>query len=271
MARRNKAAAAKKQPVRIAEAAPAAVAAPPAAAPRLRFSAADIRNGTLLFIALIIAYFPALTGAQVWDDAGHITPAKLRSLEGLYRIWFQFGASQQYYPLLHSAFWVEHRIWGDWVVGYHVITLLFHAIAAYLIVAIMRRLSLPGGWLAACIFALHPVGVESVAWISEQKNTLSAVFYLSSAFCYLRFDRERRRKGYALALTFFILALLSKSVAATLPVTLLLVFWWERGSLKVNRDVKPLLPWFAIGAASGMLTAWVEKTFIGAQGTDFNL
>ncbi|HXE64526.1 MAG TPA: tetratricopeptide repeat protein [Bryobacteraceae bacterium] len=271
MARRNKAAAAKKQPVRIAEAAPAAVAAPPAAAPRLRFSAADIRNGTLLFIALIIAYFPALTGAQVWDDAGHITPAKLRSLEGLYRIWFQFGASQQYYPLLHSAFWVEHRIWGDWVVGYHVITLVFHAIAAYLIVAIMRRLSLPGGWLAASIFALHPVSTESVAWISEQKNTLSAVFYLSSAFCYLRFDKERRRTSYALALLFYVLALLSKSVAATLPVTLLLVFWWQRGSVRVDRDVKPLLPWFAVGAASGALTAWVEKTYIGAQGTDFSL
>lgn len=243
----------------------------PVAAPRFRLSPTDIRNGAILLVALFIAYFPALTGAQVWDDAGHITPAKLRSLEGLYKIWFQFGASQQYYPLLHSAFWVEHRIWGDWVVGYHVITLLFHAIAAYLIVAIMRRLSLPGGWLAAAIFALHPVSTESVAWISEQKNTLSAVFYLSSAFCYLRFDKERRRASYALALLFFVMALLSKSVAATLPVTLLLVFWWERGSLKINRDVKPLLPWFVIGMASGALTAWVEKTFIGAQGTDFSL
>ena len=271
MAKRNKAAAAKSQPSKIPEHAPAAVAAPPVAIPRLRFSPTDIRNGALLFIALLIAYFPALTGAEVWDDAGHITPTKLRSLEGLYRIWFQFGASQQYYPLLHSAFWVEHRIWGDWVVGYHVITLLFHAIAAYLIVAIMRRLSLPGGWLAACIFALHPVSTESVAWISEQKNTLSAVFYLSSAFCYLRFDKERRRTSYALALLFYVMALLSKSIAATLPVTLLLVFWWERGSLKVKRDVKPLLPWLAIGIASGGLTAWVEKTFIGAQGTDFSL
>jgi tetratricopeptide (TPR) repeat protein len=265
MAKRNKAAVAKSSPVKVIE------EPPPAAAPRLRLSTTDLRNGVLLFIALLIAYFPALTGAQVWDDAGHITPAKLRSLEGLYRIWFQFGASQQYYPLLHSAFWVEHRIWGDWVVGYHVITLLFHAIAAYLIVAIMRRLSLPGGWLAASIFALHPISTESVAWISEQKNTLSAVFYLSSAFCYLRFDKERRRASYALALMFYVMALLSKSVAATLPVTLLLVFWWERGSLKVNRDVKPLLPWFAIGTASGALTAWVEKTFIGAQGTDFSL
>ncbi len=260
---------AKNSPVKVIERTPPPP--PPVAAPRLRFSPADIRNGALLLVALFIAYFPALNGAQVWDDAGHITPEKLRSLAGLYKIWFQFGASQQYYPLLHSAFWIEHRIWGDWVAGYHVITLLFHAIAAYLIVAIMRRLSLPGGWLAAAIFALHPVSTESVAWISEQKNTLSLVFYLSSAFCYLRFDKERRRASYALALLFYLMALLSKSVAATLPVTLLLVFWWQRGSLKINRDVKPLLPWFAIGIASGALTAWVEKTFIGAQGRDFNL
>jgi tetratricopeptide (TPR) repeat protein len=270
MAKRNRAAAAKSQAFKTMQTAPPAPVAKPAG-PRFRLSPADIRNGALLLAALFIAYFPALSGAQVWDDATHITPAKLRSFEGLYRIWFQFGASQQYYPLLHSAFWIEHRIWGDWVVGYHVITLLFHAMAAYLIVAIMRRLSLPGGWLAASIFALHPVGVESVAWISEQKNTLSAVFYLSAAFCYLRFDKERRRTSYALALAFYILALLSKSVAATLPATLLLVFWWERGSLKVNRDLKPLLPWFAIGLASGALTAWVEKTYIGATGADFTL
>ncbi|HVW11998.1 MAG TPA: tetratricopeptide repeat protein [Bryobacteraceae bacterium] len=266
MAKRNKATALKGQPVKTIEIAP-----PPVVAPRLRISTADIRNGALLLFALLIVYFPALHGALVWDDAGHVTPARLRSLGGLYRIWFQFGASQQYYPLLHSAFWIEHRIWGDWVVGYHVITLLFHAIAAYLIVAIMRRLSLPGGWLAAFIFALHPVSVESVAWISEQKNTLSTVFYLSSAFCYLRFDKERRRTSHALALLFYVMALLSKSVAATLPVTLLLIFWWERGSVKIDRDVKPLVPWLAIGAASGALTAWVEKTYIGAQGTDFSL
>lgn len=267
MAKRNKAA--KSQPVRVAE--PAPLPPPAAMTERLPFSAADIRNGALLFVGLLIAYFPALNGQLVWDDAGHVTPAALRSLHGLCRIWFQFGASQQYYPLLHSAFWIEHKIWGDWVVGYHLITLVFHAIAAYLIVAVMRRLSLPGGWLAASIFALHPVSVESVAWIAEQKNTLSTVFYLSSAFCYLRFDRERRQTSYALALMFFVLSLLSKSIAATLPVTLLLVFWWERGTVKMDRDVKPLLPWLAIGVASGALTAWVEKTYIGARGTDFSL
>src|SRR3569623_1623227 len=121
MAKRKRAGVAKSSTVQVIE------PAQTVAATRLRLSLADIRNGALLLAALFIAYFPALTGAQGWDDAGHITPVKLRALEGLYRIWFQFGASQQYYPLLHSAFWIEHRIWGDWVVGYHVITLLFHA------------------------------------------------------------------------------------------------------------------------------------------------
>jgi hypothetical protein len=114
----------------------------------------------------------------VWDDDAHVTRPELRSLDGLRRIWFELGATQQYYPLLHSAFWLEHRLWGDSVVGYHLANILLHAAAACLVVAIMRRLALPGAWLAGLIFALHPVNVESVAWISEQKNTLSAVFCL---------------------------------------------------------------------------------------------
>ncbi len=91
------------------------------------------------------------------------------------------GATQQYYPLLHSAFWVEHKLWGDATLGYHLVNILLHAAAAVLVALILRRLAIPGAYLAAAIFALHPVQVESVAWITEQKNTLSAVFYLAAA------------------------------------------------------------------------------------------
>jgi tetratricopeptide (TPR) repeat protein len=208
-------------------------------------------------------YLPALNGGLLWDDSAHVTSPAMRSLHGLFRIWFQLGATQQYYPLLHSAFWVEHRLWGDAVLGYHLTNLTFHALSAFLVVAIMRRLSLPGAWFAAAIFALHPVCIESVAWISEQKNTLSTVFYLSSALFYLRFDRERRRSLYVVALALFVMALLSKSVTATLPAALLVVLWWEKGrAVRWNRDVLPLLPWLGVGAASGFLTAWVERTYI---------
>jgi tetratricopeptide (TPR) repeat protein len=225
----------------------------------------------LIVCCTFLAYLPALDGGLLWDDAAHVTRPELRSLHGLWRIWSDVGATQQYYPLLHSAFWMEHKLWGDATLGYHLANLLLHAAAAILVMLIMRRLGLPGGWLAALIFALHPVCVESVAWIAEQKNTLSTVFYLSAALLYLQFDQTRRLSRYFLALALFVLALLSKTVTDTLPAALLVVFWWRRGRIGWKRDVLPLLPWFALGAAAGLFTAWVERTYVRAQGPDFAL
>jgi len=179
----------------------------------------------LIFFAVFAAYFPALNGGLIWDDAAHITPPELRSVLGLWRTWFELGATQQYYPVLHSAFWFEHRLWGDATVGYHLLNVLFHGTAACLVAVILRRLAVPGAWLAAAIFALHPVHVESVAWMSEQKNTLSAVFYLSAALVYLHFDQKRRPALYGLGLGLFALGLMTKSVIATLPAALLVILW----------------------------------------------
>ena len=179
----------------------------------------------LLVGATCVAYLPALHGDFIWDDNAHVTRPELRSLHGLWRIWFEVGATQQYYPLVHSVFWVEHRLWGDAATGYHAVNILLHAAAACLVFLLLRRLKVPGAYLAAAIFALHPVQVETVAWITELKNTLSAVFYLTSAWAYLQFDEERRRSWYALALALFVLGLLSKTVIATLPAALLVVFW----------------------------------------------
>jgi len=231
----------------------------------------DWALGALLFTVTFIAYLPALNGGVLWDDNGHITKPELRSLHGLWRVWFEVGATQQYYPLLHSAFWIEHRLWGDAVLGYHLTNIFLHAGAACLVVAIMRKLALPGAWLGGFLFALHPVCVESVAWISEQKSTLSAVFYLGAALAYLNFDQQRRRSWYFFSLGLFVLALLSKSVTATLPAALLVVFWWQRGRLDWKRDVLPLLPWLLAGAAAGLFTAHVEREIGGAQGADYAL
>jgi tetratricopeptide (TPR) repeat protein len=224
-----------------------------------------------ILAAVMAVYWPALRGGLLWDDTAHITAPVLQSLHGLWRIWFSLGATQQYYPLLHSAFWIEHRLWGDAVLGYHLANLAQHALGACLVVAIVRRLKLPGAWLAGMVFALHPVCVEAVAWISEQKSTLSAVFYLSSAYIYLGFDRTRRRSSYLWALALFILALLTKTVTATLPAALLVIFWWPRGRLDWRRDIRPLVPWIGLGAAAGLFTAWVERTLIGAQGAAYAL
>ena len=225
----------------------------------------------MLFCATLVVYWPALQGGLVWDDTSHVTKPELQSFHGLWRIWFDLGATQQYYPVLHSAFWLEHRLWGDAVTGYHLVNVLLHFLSALLVVAIARRLALPGAWLAGCVFALHPVSVEAVAWISEQKSALSGVFCLSSLLLYLQFDQSRRRRAYLLALGLFILAMLSKSVTATLPAALLVILWWKRGRLDARRDLLPLAPWFALGVPMGLFTAWVERTYIGAVGSDFDL
>ncbi len=228
-------------------------------------------GGILIFGLVLACYWPALRGGLVFDDAAHMTRADLQSGFGLARIWFEPGATAQYYPLFNTALWVENRWWGEAVLGYHLVNLLLHATAACLVVAIVRRLALPGALLAGLVFALHPVGVESVAWISEQKNTLSAVFFLGAALEYLGFDRDRRHGRYWLALGLFVLALLTKTVTATLPPTLLVILWWQRGRLSWRRDVLPLLPWLVLGVAAGLYTAWFERQVAGAHGPEFAL
>jgi len=233
------------------------------------------RNQLLAFLllaaAVFIAYEPAWRGGMLWDDDKHLTSAALRSASGLWRIWFDLGATQQYYPLMHSAFWVQDKLWGANLTGYHLVTIALHAMSAGIVLMILKRLSVPGALMAAVLFALHPVQVESVAWLSELKNTLSGVFYLAAMLTYLRFDRHRRVGAYLLAFILFLAALLAKTVTATLPGALLVVFWWQRGRLEIRRDVLPLAPFAMIGIGAGLFTAWVERTVIGASGTDFQL
>lgn len=233
----------------------------------------------LLIAATFAAYLPAIQGGFIWDDDAHVTRPDLRGTDGLWRIWFEVGATQQYYPLMHSAFWLQHRLWGDRTPGYHAVNISLHALNAVLVMMILRRLlsdrgarwADPAAMLAAAVFALHPVHVESVAWITELKNTLSGTFYLSAMLVYLSFDESRRTSHYALASALFIMGLLTKTVTATLPAAILVILWWKRGTLSWKRDAWPLLPWFVLGAASGIFTAWVEHQIIGAKGQAFDL
>jgi Tfp pilus assembly protein PilF len=224
-----------------------------------------------LAAALVLAYYPSLHGGWLWDDDHHLTRPELQSAHGLWRIWFDLGATQQYYPLTHSAFWLFYQMWGYDTLGYHWVNILLHALSALLVVLILKRLEVPWPWLAAAIFAFHPLQVESVAWMTELKNTLSGVLYFLAALAYLKFDRERDRRSYGFALAFFGLALLSKSVTATLPAALLVVFWWLRGRLDWRKDVVPLIPFFTLGITGGLVTSWIERTMIGAQGVEYQL
>jgi protein O-mannosyl-transferase len=234
--------------------------------PALRFSL----PAALLVLAVLLCYQPSMRGGMLWDDDQHITTRTLQSVDGLRRIWFDIGTTQQYYPVVYTAFWMQHRLWGDATLGYHVVSALLHTGAALLLVLILTRLSIPGAWLAATLFALHPVHVESVAWMTELKNTLSGVFYLAAMLAYLRFDAHRRPAAYALSMVLFVLALFSKTVTATLPLALLVVFWWRRGTLSWRRDALPLVPFVVAGAAGGLATAWIEQVLLGARGAEFD-
>jgi tetratricopeptide (TPR) repeat protein len=223
----------------------------------------------LLIVAALLIYQPAWNGEILVDDDVHITKPELRSLQGLWRIWFDLGAVVDYYPLTHTAFWLQHWLWGDSTLGYHLVNIILHAIAAVMVAMILRRLEVPGAYLAAAIFAFHPVCVESVAWISELKNILSGVLYLGAVLSYLRFDRTRHKGPYALAVVLFVLGILSKTATATLPAALLVIFWWKRGRLTWRRDVLPLVPLFVLGIAAGLFTVWVEREFMAAKGEEF--
>ncbi len=222
-----------------------------------------------LIAAVFLAYKPAWQGGFIWDDDYFVTSPELQSWYGLFRIWFDPGATLGYYPMLHSAFWIQHWLWGNATLGYHLVNIMLHATAAVMVALILRRLAIPGAFLAAAIFALHPVCVESVAWISELKNTLSAVFYLGSVMTYLHFDQRRRMPLYLWSLGLFVLAMLSKPVTITLPGALLVIFWWQRGRLSWRKDVLPLLPFFLLGAAGAIFTIWTQHFITGTDVPDF--
>jgi tetratricopeptide (TPR) repeat protein len=235
-----------------------------------------------LFLLLALAYLPTTWAAYVWDDRYYLVEnAALRDIPGLRRIWLAPQATPQYYPLVFSAFWLEYRLWGLDPTGYHLVNVAVHGLNAVTVWRVLGRLGLPGAWLAASIFALHPVQVESVAWISERKNVLSGLFYLGSLLAYWRFDPPGPEGGprgdsaarwgwYATAWLLFLAALWSKSVTCSLPAALLLIAWWRRGRLG-RRDVLPLVPFFLTGAWAAAVTVWMETHHVGATGPEWSL
>jgi protein O-mannosyl-transferase len=236
-------------------------------------------SGLLLIAATFLAYQSIWHAGFIWDDDFYVTAnATLHDLAGLRQIWFKIGAVPQYYPLTHTTFWLEYHLWGLHPLGYHLDNVLLHALAAVLLGCVLGRLQVPGAWLAAAIFALHPVQAESVAWVTERKNVLSVLFYFAAALAWLHFDppgeadvsRRRRWHFYFAALVLFIAALLSKTVTCSLPAALLLVRWWKNNRLRAG-DLLPLLPFFVMGGGLGWLTAWVEKYHVGARGAEWSL
>ena len=217
-----------------------------------------------LIVLTLVIYTPAMRGGFVWDDDLHLINNIVLKQHGLYRTWCT-TEPVCYYPVVWTSYWLEHQLWGLNPTGYHVVNVLLHAASALLIWRILVRLKIPGALAAALIFAVHPVNVESVAWITQRKNTLSMFFFLVALAWYLRFDDHGRRGSYCLAVASFLLAMLSKGAIVTLPVVLLGCAWWLRGTI-TRRDVWRSLPFFAVSAFMSIVEVWFQ--YGRAIGTD---
>lgn len=246
-------------------------------------STASFRIGAVCLVILAaIVYIPSLGNGFVWDDGDNVAQkATLTGLTGLVRTWTDPLANQQYYPITHTVFWMDYTLWGLAPLPYHLGNILLLGLTAVLILAILRRLNVPGAWLAAALFVVHPMNVESVAWVTELKNMLSGAFFFASALAYLAYARigdkppeghskQRGKTGmYWASLGLFGCALLSKTATCPLPAAILLVLWWKRDRLR-GRDVYPLLPFFGAAAAMGVVTTLLER-HLGASGSVWNV
>jgi Flp pilus assembly protein TadD len=234
----------------------------------------DFFLGLVLALITLSVYGPAYHGSFIWDDDAHVHDnPHLRTLRGLWNIWFRIGATPQYYPMTHTSFWIEWQFWADDPTGYHVTNVLLHLLASYLIVIWMKRCQLPGAWLGGFVFALHPLHVESVAWISERKNTLSVVFALLAMIFYPIRERdwsEKQWRFWGLALVSYVAAVLSKTVTCTLPAVLLVITWWKHGQIR-KQDVIRLIPWLVVSGLAVLVTSGMERSVVGAEGEDWSL
>ena len=212
-----------------------------------------------LVVLTCLCYWPSLRGPFLWDDDLLISHDPLiQSFDGLRRIWFS-TEPYDYFPLTYTSFWLEWPLWRADPLGYRAVNLLLHLANAFLFWRLLARLRVPGAWLGALLFAVHPVNVASVAWIAERKNTLSMAFYLTSLLCWVESeDRPRAGRGwYAAALVAFVLAALSKSSVVMLPCVLLLLAWWRKGNVGQG-DLRRTTPFFGVSLAAGLLTMWFQ-------------
>jgi protein O-mannosyl-transferase len=222
----------------------------------------------VLAAVTIFAYRPAWHGGFLWDDDVYIINNELLTApHGWQRIWFSLDSPSQYFPLTYSTFRIEHALWGLNTTGYHWVNLLLHVGNALLVWAVLARLKVPGSWLAAAIFALHPVQVESVAWITERKNVLMGFFFLLTLVAWIAFIDKRIRRPwifYCLALICYVLALSAKATACTLPAALFLILWLQKKPITMRR-VMQIVPFVVLGIGMGLLTVWWERYHQGTN------
>jgi len=216
----------------------------------------------LLLLLVAAAYLPALRGGFIWDDDIYVTQnSMLTATNGLQEIWFSAHTQSQYFPLVYTTFRWERELWGLNPFGFHLVNILLHGLNAVLAWMVLRRLRVPGAWLTAAIFTLHPVQVETVAWITELKNIESLLFYLLALLVWMKFidlPGPARWRYYGLALLACLLALFAKTTACTLPAAMVLVLWLRGQRLSWPQALQ-ILPFLLISVGMGLVTVWWEK------------
>lgn len=218
--------------------------------------ASPCRRAVALVLLTVLAYLPVFRAGFIWDDDTTITANAITQPGGLYRTWFT-TAQPNYWPLTWSGLWLQWQAWGAAPLGYHVVSLLLHLLCALALWRLLLRLRVPGAWLAALGFAVHPVNAETVAWVTQQKTLLSTLFGAVAFLAYVRHDDTGSRRDYAAALAAFVASLLSKSATVSLPVVLLLAAWWRRGRL-ARQDWRRTAPFFLLSAAAGLTEIWFQ-------------
>ncbi len=222
--------------------------------------------GLAMVVVTLAAYYPAMRGGFIWDDNLHLTRNELVRDASPARIWLAPFSSIEYYPVTWTSYWLEHRIWGMHPRGYHMVNVLLHAACALLAWRVLLRLRVPAAWLVALVFSLHPVNVETVAWITQRKNLLSMLFSLAALLTHLRYEDEHRARRYLTAVLFFAAAMLSKAAVIPLPAILLASAWWRRGAIRRD-DVLRCLPYVAVAVLATVVQQPVRNEMVtaGAQ------
>jgi Flp pilus assembly protein TadD len=224
-----------------------------------------------LCLIILAAYLPVFRAGFVWDDDAWVwANPHVRGERSILRVWHTDESLGQNYPLTYTFFWLEARLWGFHPFGYHLANVLLHGADAVLLWLILRRLKLRGAWAAAAAFGLHPINVESVAWVTEAKNVLSAFFLLSSLLAFLRWEEQRRASRYAASLALYFLALTAKTFVATFPLALLTLRWW-RGEKISRRMLGETAPFLLLSLLAGAYTWRLEVAHVGTRGEPWSL
>jgi Tfp pilus assembly protein PilF len=232
-------------------------------------------QATIIVLAGLWIYSPTYHGQWLWDDDQLVWQnpfVKDTSLRGLAKLWFN-PEGADFFPLSYTAMWAQWAFFDDKPTGYHVTTILLHIVGSLLLWTLLARMRIPGAWLSGLLFAVHPVAVESVAWVAETKNTLSMPLFLLSCICWVAQDDLQHEESptarasglYIASIVFFLLAMFAKTSMVAMPVVLLLHAWWKRGKV-TTVDVLRAAPFFAISLTLGIITCnyqWYRA--IGAE------